>query len=901
MPYVATYVGDPEANILTWGEVSGLYSTPAEILTALRLYHPNSLVTTDEQNRLVYYNTDYSLQDSFGNYIGPVMNINTTGIPPIVTSKEVNQFIVTLSCPALYGVDDTKGYVDRAVTVGIYYRGHKEDPIDHNGWMVLDDKYTISAQSPSEVIRYVTSPALPMNKYDILVVRRTESHYGDFKIRDEVVVKEITEIIHTQLRYNHTAMLGLKIRATDQLSGQLPTVTSLVKGIKVSVPSNQMSVIRYSGKEYQGSAVQAAYATWNGQLGATKVWSDNPVWCLYDLLTNDRYGMADYYKIDESKRGLMLANFYIMARYCDEQITYKDAFGVYHTRPRFSLNIVLDQSKSATDWIATIAAVMRASCFYTEGVFWIEIDRPKYMSQIFNMTNIKEYSQSGTSFRGIPNTFEVQYINPDAEYEVDVFRVESQEIVDNPQLEERKKALMLLGVTNFDQAKSIAKFAMLAGQYRTKIVTFKTGTHGLRSMVSDVIGIQHDVPVRDIGGWGGKVTSYDAVNNRVSLSAPINPITNGMPYFFSYTNKGGAPVEVIIAGGWDGASLNTIWNKTDYTTIQLISVPTQLPVVGDTFVVTKGADSDPGAGVTYKSTVSPYKVVSIKRDTDEFCEITAVEYAEQIYSMCDDTSSLGGFTTPNYALIINPNRESVQGVRATANIYQDSGLNYKVGVKVIYSAPSNNTFWKSCNLNYAKVGSTNYKTIDNNISGIFEIPEITEPGDYQFVITSNYSQGKQSVVDALSDSARHPYTQLTVDLFVPNDTALQGVIGLTVTNQANDGTFLGKDCQFTWKAPNVIKAAVGTTAGSGTAGTEKDSSWLGHYEVTIKNIDGSIRRTTNIYVPSYIYTHELNHQDLPRVARNFIIEVKVYDKLGRASTVKSLEVNNPKPAKIIAL
>ena len=123
----------------------------------------------------------------------------------------------------------------------------------------------------------------------------------------------------------------------------------------------------------------------------------------------------------------MLANFYLMAKYCDGAIYYSDTTSVNTTtmcRPRFTLNMVIDQSKTASEWISQICACMRANVYYTEGIFWLDIDQPKLMTQMFNMTNITDYTQTATSFRDIPNSYEVQWINHKTDYEIDSFKLE---------------------------------------------------------------------------------------------------------------------------------------------------------------------------------------------------------------------------------------------------------------------------------------------------------------------------------------------------------------------------------------------------------------------------------------------------------------------------------------------
>jgi predicted phage tail protein len=885
-----------------WGE-DGYTTVPAVVLPVTHYGLVNKFSTIEEFYKVQPYAKviDNVVHKPEGSYITSTVLITSTGGTRVLTTKEVEGFSITLSVPGLYRIDRSSGYKTTEVSLSIFYRQY--NPADPNAkWIVLRTNYVIPGKQRAEILRTikhsVNDVKLPMAKYEILVVRNTKDHTGNMDYADDVYIKEITEIVYSEIAYNHTALLGVKIRATDQLSGQLPTVTAVVKGVKVSVPSNLVKAYkqRYNeivngtlsntslpeGTYDPNGAIAAAYVSgWiDGQLGTEKVWTDNPVWCLYDLLTNKRYGLADYYKIDPRKKGLMLANFYLMAKYCDEAIEYEDDSGdtsITKKRPRFALNMVLDQSKPASEWVGQIAAIMRALVYYSEGIFWIDIDKPKPISQLFNMSNIKDYTQSCTSYRGIPNSYEVQWVNPLTNYEIDSFKLESKELQTNAAIEERKKALQLIGVTNFDQAKSVAKYALLAGQHRTKFVTFKTGTNGLRCTIADVIGVQHDVRK---WGFGGKVESYDEDTRTLTVN-PAVEFENAAEY------------KIKVAHTLDNIQEYTVVNNGagSYTEIQIVETPTESFIGNEEFIL----------GVA-SNTIAKFKVASIKRDADELVEITAVQYEESMFDAIDDTSDLGEFKNPNYSLLPNPMRASVQGVYASNKFYQTATGVWVNGVEVFYEAPKI-SFWKAAQLHYSLAGTGTYTTVPEiNTSGYFLLPDLPA-GDYQIVITSIYTNGKQTISDALSDGNARPWAFVTVDSFTPNELFLEGVSGLAIENRANDGTFIGKDCIIVWKKPLIAgEMSYAGTETSGAATTNTDS-WFAHYIVEITGRSGDKRRTTNVYDEKFVYTFEMNYQDALAVDgdadRQFAVSVTAVDKIGRKSKTKSIECYNPAPAKIV--
>jgi len=71
--------------------------------------------------------------------------------------------------------------------------------------------------------------------YDIRISRRYPKA-SDMYSSDSLILSSITEVIHGNFIYPNTALLGLRIKATGQLSGAPPNINVLVSGRKVSVP-----------------------------------------------------------------------------------------------------------------------------------------------------------------------------------------------------------------------------------------------------------------------------------------------------------------------------------------------------------------------------------------------------------------------------------------------------------------------------------------------------------------------------------------------------------------------------------------------------------------------------------------------------------------------------------------
>lgn len=137
--------------------------------------------------------------------------------------------------------------------------------------------------------------------YDIRV-KRTDGGYSEsFKVENQLVLESVTEITQGDFIYPNTVLLGLRIKATGQLSGSPPSVKTVIKGKKIDVPDHSGSEAfedlfwseTNSRWEYGG-----AERTWD-ESTFTEEYSDNAVLCVRDLMLNKRYGLGKYITEDD--------------------------------------------------------------------------------------------------------------------------------------------------------------------------------------------------------------------------------------------------------------------------------------------------------------------------------------------------------------------------------------------------------------------------------------------------------------------------------------------------------------------------------------------------------------------------------------------------------------------------
>lgn len=124
----------------------------------------------------------------------------------------------------------------------------------------------------------------------------------------------VTEITPVQMNYPNSVVVGTRINARDVDS--IPTRNYHLRLKKVAVPSNYNPETR----QYDGN--------WDGRFKgqgskddpvpeSKKLWTDNPAWCLYDLISNKRYGVG---KFGIKPENIDRWTLYKIAKYCDEFI-----------------------------------------------------------------------------------------------------------------------------------------------------------------------------------------------------------------------------------------------------------------------------------------------------------------------------------------------------------------------------------------------------------------------------------------------------------------------------------------------------------------------------------------------------------------------------------------------------
>ena len=138
--------------------------------------------------------------------------------------------------------------------------------------------------------------------YEIRLLRTDGGASSSFHIENRVTLSSVIEIVQGAFIYPNTALLGFRIRATNQLSGSPPNVVTVVKGKRVEVPDLKTNI--GSLVPFENCFWDTNNSRWEDQDGVEVFWNDTSSWrseytenfmcCARDLLTNRRYGVGSF-------------------------------------------------------------------------------------------------------------------------------------------------------------------------------------------------------------------------------------------------------------------------------------------------------------------------------------------------------------------------------------------------------------------------------------------------------------------------------------------------------------------------------------------------------------------------------------------------------------------------------
>ncbi|EKF3053483.1 host specificity protein J, partial [Escherichia coli] len=388
-------------------------------------------------------------------------------------------------------------------------------------------------------------------------------------------------------------IVGLQVDA-EQFGGQQMTVNYHIRGRIIQVPSNYDPEKRtYSG-------------IWDGSL--KPAYSNNPAWCLWDMLTHPRYGMGKrLVAADVDKWAL-----YAIGQYCDQ--TVPDGFG--GTEPRMTFNAYLSQQRKAWDVLSDFCSAMRCMPVWNGQTLTFVQDRPSDV--VWPYTNCDVVvDDNGVGFRysfsalkDRHTAVEVNYTDPQNGWQT------STELVEDPEAILRYGRNLLkmdaFGCTSRGQAHRAGLWVIKTGLLETQTVDFTLGSQGLRHTPGDIIEICDN----DYAGTmtGGRILSIDAASRTLTLDREVTLPETGAATV-NLINGSGKPVSVAITAhpAPDRIQVSTLPDGVETYGVWGLSLPSLRRRL--------------------------FRCVSIRENTDGTFAITAVQHVPEKEAIVDNGAS----------------------------------------------------------------------------------------------------------------------------------------------------------------------------------------------------------------------------------------------------------------------
>ena len=549
---------------------------------------------------------------------------------------------------------------------------------------------------------------IPENKRSSLgyrfSVQTSDNDPNTAKMLNSVTFYGWDEIQFTERSYPRTSLVGYVVKATGEYSGRIPTITSMVKGLLCRVPANynqpilengeidwrQVEVtddLRASNGYYQqktGSTVQTAVNPviydnlWDGSFVYN--WTQNPVWVVFDLLTNKTYGLGiNLDNIDKY-------NFYKIAQYCDAVEPKTGKFvgvlatvdGSWRDKPRntytetreillglpngtlvrerrFICDLLLSTKKQVMDTIQQITALFRGILYYSAGKLSLNVDMPDELPMaVFNETNIIDGSLviSGTRESDIITGCELSFVDPLNHYKREIVRVDDDNILREVNHIENVKQLDLVGCTRRSQATRFGQYLLASGKYLRRKVTFKSSVEAIHLTVGDIISVATKITGTNWGFAGRVFANATVGNSNVHLEHFTSPglsnsvfTSNTNPLALRIIKQNSDRVDYYLLNNTNFSLINSGNVVSGFDVARVAAVTRYNPTsrVFDTGVHTWSANNvpikndlwtlgevDPNNIFTSQSD-KLFKVTQIQRGDDHDIDISAMEYISNVY------------------------------------------------------------------------------------------------------------------------------------------------------------------------------------------------------------------------------------------------------------------------------
>lgn len=510
-----------------------------------------------------------------------------------ISNTDVDRVRFTVSVPSLTYTNKDTGDVS-GTSVGIRpYISTNGGPFVQFPDIVITGKTTSNYQK--DVI--FTLPKTPTNgPWDIKLDRMHADSTTQY-LQNQTFWDSYTEMVDDGVRYANSAVVGVSVDAEQFRS--IPKRVYDTEGLLVRVPSN------YNPRSTSYGPAMYSPATWDGTFKSA--WTDNPAWILFDLLANNRYGLAGFLGGAGSVNNLSADkwSFYKVGQWCDAGVRKHPTISTLERR--YTCNIQIRDQQEAFDLLAQLCSIFRGFMYWAGNQLVLVADQPEDPIDQFSNANVINgtFTYSGGDVRDRHTMVYLGWNDPDARGEPIVSSVEDQDGIEQYGIQEVQE--QCYGCTRETQAIRQGNWTLFTELHEDESVKFTTGMQGGYLRPGNIIKVMDS----NVAGRrrGGRITQVSGPENReIYFDAPVF-LEVGKLYVMSCVVPDGETqtvqtrnmITVLTTGYYD-----------HYSIVTAFSAP---PPVDSIFVITT---------VTLDATL--WRVMAVKQSEREEYDIEGVRH-----------------------------------------------------------------------------------------------------------------------------------------------------------------------------------------------------------------------------------------------------------------------------------
>ena len=707
-------------------------------------------------------------------------------------------------------------------------------------WTVVITDTISGKADPNFEKAYQVNRPTGSGTWDVQVTRVTADTTTPNTESNQTWLHTFTEIQDVNQSYPNSGYVALTYDSKIAPSPWPETFDWL--GIKIAVPSNYNPTTRVYTGIWDGtmSATQTfTYNTttlmWDRTYTGTLYTCDNPVWILYDLLINKRYGLGEV--IDPSI--IDLAGFYAAGVYCDGSVTINST-----TEPRFRFNCQIANQDDPWKVVQMLASTFNAVVLVSGTLVTLSQDRPTSASVLVTRADISEegftYSSSASSTRY--TAAKVTYNDSTDSWIQKSVVVKASDLGISTTFPYNCTTAVAWGCTSEGQARRIGRWLVDSSLNNTDIIQYKAPLSHANVIPGTVIEVMDD-------DWANTAQGAQVVSATSSTVVLDRPVT---------ISSGTNTLTVLLA---DGLTLGTVNITTGAGSTNTLSIATAF-----------AQSVTPGATAIVTGAVSPrqFRITDVVESDDGFFAVQGLQYDPTKYSRIETGVST---VAPIYADLTST---VVPTAVSAASIVFD--LNSPSAVDTVirnltmgWGASANASTYT---VQWSLRGSNQWTTISGIATLSATIQNVTT-NKYDFNIYAVSKWGVSSpVVSALYQ----------VDLTGTVTPSIYPVTALSVLGGGT--TFTGQDCTVVWTNPTT-NAGINPSVKDFIVNVYTTGGTLLRTE-TAPGVLPGITQT-------YTYSYSKNLSD-GGPNRSFRIDVIARDTLNSTVSATSVTVTNPVPS-----